>query len=399
MRGRWDDRPYWVCSCGGWTHVHKSVTACFQCGKAPSPEAVDKLRDSSTSAAYKAGGVPAQAAEQPSGDEDGFVEQPKGKRKQGRARGKAQMLAQPAMQHNSGHDDAPGASMEVESSLSLHQQLEKAKRRVAAMEAVGEDARDGVPDFELLLRDARDRRDQLQKERRAARPVQWRLVEAESVSKSKSDALEKANKRRAELAQEQERVRDAIASADLEIQHARQALSEADSALAAVRAELAADIKPFEDEQLVRSVEGLGHQLSSLRAAAMAGNLEVALAAVESQHAAVLAHFSRDGAEVVAQPTPAPIPPQQVAGVPASTAANQASNPVYYEQWSTSNHRCDQRSARSSRTSSSGSSRTRSDKRHLTLEERAAIASSSRLEDYGFHARASDDPYASSPSG
>ena len=56
---------------------------------------------------------------------------------------------------------------------------------------MGPAARAALPDFDGRLADARGRRDQLLRERRASRPVRWRLVEAEHDVNTKTAAAEK----------------------------------------------------------------------------------------------------------------------------------------------------------------------------------------------------------------
>ena len=75
------------------------------------------------------------------------------------------------------------------------QQLELAKKRVSELEAIGDAARDAIPDFNKLLRDANDKRDRLQRARKASRPVHWRLVEAQGQSKTKAAAFDRATAR------------------------------------------------------------------------------------------------------------------------------------------------------------------------------------------------------------
>ena len=75
---------------------------------------------------------------------------------------------------------------------SVMQQLETAKQRAHKLDAIGDTARAAIPGFSVLLEAAKAHRGGLQKERKAARPVRWRLVEAQGCAKAKADALEKA---------------------------------------------------------------------------------------------------------------------------------------------------------------------------------------------------------------
>ena len=163
------------------------------------------------------------------------------------------------------------------------------------MEAVGEAAKAAIPNYAEALDSARANRDQLQRERKASRPVRWRLVEAQGSAKSKADHLDKAHKKMDALQAQHDELQGKVAEQKLEIARANQALLEADSAVAKILEEIADESRAVADTQPVRTtqqvmgaVEGLAMQVQALPSAMAARNAEAAISAIQQQIAALL---------------------------------------------------------------------------------------------------------------
>jgi len=411
-------RAYWTCACGGWTWAHTSTIACHKCGKHPTKAATQWVGASAAKwqaascgkvaaawAAAKPGNVGGHAPRSGNGDKptasaplQEWVVQPRGRKQQRSARREAAATGDQVEPINVDDD------MEVAEEPSILQQLEAARKRVAEFEAVGDAAREAIPGFDVLLEAARAKRDQLQKDRKATRPVHWRLVEAQRLAKAKGDALDRAHKRVSTLREQHDQILAKITEDELEIIKAKQALIDADNAVAKILGELAEEAKPATEpvsraaDATVAAAEGLAQQLAALPAALAAKNAEAAVAAIQLQFIALVAQLRGD---------------TKHDGSTAGGDGNAATSPNCDDLPNNVRHGLSRKLPRASgRRGTSPSvdhededfseaesrSRSRGEER-LTSAELSAVTSSQRLDDMGFITTASSDPYDGAAAG
>ena len=281
--------------------------------------------------------------------------------------------------------------MEVvgEEGPALLQQLESARRKVSELEAIGDAAREEIPGFEGVLDAAREKRDQLQRERKASRPVHWRLVEAQRQAKTKAEALDKSQKKLDHLRQEHDKIQANIATQETELVKAQLALTEADSAVAAIYQEFAAETKPAADGTLkatVAAAEGLAKQVDALPAALQSSNAEAAVIAIQKQIFSLLANLRDDTSGVGEAVNTGDI------GTPSYDAkVSQRARPNGSLR-SSGRRGTSPSVGHDSDAFSDAVCRSRSRER-LTAAEQAAAASSRRLDDMGFNVKATSDAY------
>ena len=188
------------------------------------------------------------------------------------------------------HDD--------EGSADLATRLASAKDCVQQLESMGEAAWRAFPDFVERLAEAKGRRDLFQRERRASRPVRWRLVEAERLAKGKAAAVDKASAELDDLQLQLERLQGRVAEQRLALARAKLEREQAEEAVAAVRDEIAREASPQGAEpgqrtaMLINSAvavaKGIAQQVAALPAAFAANNAEAAMVAIQVQTDALL---------------------------------------------------------------------------------------------------------------
>ena len=235
--------------------------------------------------------------------------------------------------------------------------LALAKDCVAQLESVGAAARSSFPDFEERLTEARRNRDILQRERRDARPVRWRLVEAERVAKTKATAAEKARAGLHDLLQQLESVQAKAAEQRLSLARAEQEHKQAEEAVTAVRTEIAREAAPLYPglEQRAAQIlectaavaQGIALQVAGLPAALANNNATAALVAIQVQTDALMAAVMQARAPIIPEgvaagaaepqggtatpigyPPAAAYPPQQLPGTPLGAPLGAPSTPL-----------------------------------------------------------------------
>ena len=144
---------------------------------------------------------------------------------------------------DSGDDQHDGGS-----NADLATRLAAARDCVQQLEAVGESARKAFPDFIQRLAEARKHRDLLQRERRAARPVRWCLVEAERLAKGKTTAVDKASAELDELQLQFEKLQCRVDEQQLTLVRTKLERERAEESVAAVRDEIAREASPQRPE-------------------------------------------------------------------------------------------------------------------------------------------------------
>ena len=123
-----------------------------------------------------------KVGDKPRGTDEGWVEQPTGRKAQRKAKREAAQALEAAVSAVA-VKDGQAAVIAVDEDMpeplepSVLQQLETAKQRVHELDAIGDAARAAIPGFSVMLEAAKAHRDGLQKERKAARPARWRLVQ------------------------------------------------------------------------------------------------------------------------------------------------------------------------------------------------------------------------------
>jgi len=377
------DQLYWVCGCGAWTWASKGscvgcdarpprwVSSARQQKRQPQPQRQQEhhapRRGRSSGRTRQAPAAPPRASALAA---DGsapttamplgaWVQQPAGGRRQAKARRQAAELA--ASGARSSDDDkevcAPSTTTapdddelmvdsgddqhDDESGADLATRLASAKDCVQQLEAMGENARKAFPDFVERLAEARKHRDLLQRERRAARPVRWRLVEAERLAKSKATAVDKASAELDELQLQLEKLQGRVAEQRLALERAKLEREQAEEAVAAVRDEIAREASPQRPEpgqraaMLIESAatvaKGIAQQVAALPAALAANNAEAALVAIQVQTDALLAAVLQAGEPGAAAAPPGPpggdSPSAASAGAPAGAPATPPTRP------------------------------------------------------------------------
>ena len=372
-------RTYWYCPCGRWTWASKS--SCIGC-KSPPPSWVQQR----LLAAHPV--APTNAEEQsPNASGSGaWVSQPRNKRQQSKARAQATAAAERSAGDDAQMDDVVDISGD-EDEQPVTNDLESVRKRVSALEAVDAAARDSIPGFDEILEAARNERDELQRSRRAARPVHWRLVEAQAQAKSKGEAVAQAQTRLAALQQEQEKLSTSIAITKQDLLRAKDMLTAADEAVADIYKEIASESRHAPDlsssaatSHAVQAAQGIATQLGALPAALVSGNAESAVVAIQQQVAALVACLQSPGT----LPSPQIVPPF----VPGATRP--CSRPS------------GRRGTSPARSDASGSSTSRSRSSRVTskaTEAEICAGRQHRLDDLGFRITAASDPYDSaSPS-
>ena len=153
-----------------------------------------------------------------------------------------------------------GTDEEPEPGEQLAGRLADAKESVEQLEALGAPARAALPDYRERVEAARALRDRLQRERRAERPVQWRLVRAKRRAADKQAACARASadlqalqdRAAAEARAAQaaaEKIAEEIAEQRLVLQRAQEEDRLARQSLAAVQAEIAREVPSPAGEQ------------------------------------------------------------------------------------------------------------------------------------------------------
>jgi len=165
------------------------------------------------------------------------------------------------------------------------QRVGEAAAALAKLEAIPHGSRECVPDFERRVAEARDARDAALRDKQAAKPWLWRLKGAEKADSRADKAVGKCTEAIAGLEAQLEAMR-------AELVKARLVKEETASALAGIRAEVAANAGPFPGEHpgpdsAVTIAAGLASQFEALAAAAAAGNGDVAWQAMRAQVAAL----------------------------------------------------------------------------------------------------------------
>ena len=391
-------RTYWVCSCGRWNWASK--TECIGC-HAPPPDWIVQLRAHNG----KKSEAPRNAdgdGPKPSLPLDAFVEQPVGKRPQAKARAQARVAAEAAAVSraaNAQRDGEPAEVMEVDDDEPHGTDcLEDARQKVSEYEAVGTKARASIPDFDLLLAAARSERDELQRSRRAARPFRWRLVEAESNAKAKSDARSLAQSHLDSLRGELEKLQTSIRVADEEFARASEELSAANAAVAAIYAELAGESKAdaaaaqrVDTGCAAQAAQGVAAQIQALPAAFVSGNTESAVRALQCQFDALLGYLDVPSVPHGVAQGASGFPANT--GVPLVAAAGDVGSHVHSSgRRGTSPLRASRASDSGSDAGSDGRSRSR-DRTADATEDEIRAGRQRRLDDHGFSAAVASDPY------
>ena len=296
-----------------------------------------------------------------------------------------------------------GADVDMDTSnddsATLQQKLDSAQKRVQELESVGSVAQATIPEFDKILEAARENRNRLVQERRASRPVQWRLVAAEQQAKEKAARVSTCRKDLAALRGEHETLTAKISQMEIDLQKSMAELCQADGAVAAVRDEIARESRlvgkppPAGDVSdcvvgAVATVQGLAQQINALPAAVATHNAPDAVRAIQAQLQAVLASFTHIASlsPDVEQMVP---PPLFGSGDSACTV----------RRGSVSGRRgTSPRSIADSGASDSDDDRSRSRERKLADRARdaaatAAVDASRRLEDMGFFSVPKSDPY------
>ena len=384
-----------------------------------------------------------KVVDKPRGTDDGWVEQPTGRKAQRKAKREAAQALEAAVSAAAVKDGQAAAIAEDEDmpeplEPSVLQQLETAKQRAHELDAIGDAARAAIPGFSVLLEAAKAHRDGLQKERKAARPVRWRLVEAQGCAKAKADALEKAQVRLASSRADLEACQLACQLAEADLEKSTVALCEADAAVARVLAEVADAAKPSvaqaDDATVAATANVLVQQLGALSTAVASNNTDAAIAAIQHQCARLLTfmpgiqRFPMGPQQAVpmapapvAPPVPnAPVAPAPVTAVPINhdgvspmvatlaapaPAAQPSVAPVLHAavnpprgngRRGTSPPPIDDSDLDDVDCIDRDGSRSRTPDRP-TPAESAAVAQTRRLEDMGFVTTATADPYGAVP--
>ena len=256
-----------------------------------------------------------------------FITQPKGRRQQAKARGKAAAVA--AAEPGTCNPVEPVAQVvvvDVEAdqpaeeapTTSLEAQLQAAEQEVCELEAVGPAAKAAIRGFSEQLGEAvaraEDLRTRLQVERRAAKPLRWQLVEAESKLSSRKLAQEKCRAAQVQLQKEKEQLDARTAENLVDVADADKAVELAEAAVAAVQAEIGAvphanglRSEPREcASSMEANVQGMAVQLAAFPTAVAAGNAEAAFGALQEQFAALQRSVACQGHQQDAAPQTAP---------------------------------------------------------------------------------------------
>ena len=390
-------RPYWNCACGRWTWASKS--ACIGCQS--SPPAWVQQRQAAIRTAAAAGAEEHTTEGQPSTKETeaGWFSQPRNKRAQAKTRAASAIASVPGDAHEIS-DDEMGSTHDADMGVgcvSLAGRLESAQDRIRELEAIGVHARAVIQNYDGLLADAVRERDQLVREKRAQRPVQWRLVQVERHAKSKAAQVHKCSEALRALRKDLEALQGNVVNKEEELQRLRSEQSSADAAVASVHTEIAAGCSRKNPADNVPSADvrgfacGLCQQIEALPNAIEAGNAVAAVEAVRKQMQSLLGRLDASTHDVWSTTLDevAPVPPSVV----------RISTPTGEFACSGRRGTSPPRSACSSSASSDEGSerrRTRSPARRLSMAERAATDSSRRLEDCGFQPvrpPARSDPY------
>ena len=361
---------YWVCRCGAWTWASKG--SCVGCDARP-PKWVPGTRRPERKGQEGAGQrpprkerseerprqPPAAPPRPPALAADGsgptaalplgaWVRQPAGGRRQAKARQRAASLAASgARSSGDDNEERPPSTTTVpdiddlmaDSGDSQHDdeggtdpatRLASAKDCVLQLESMGEAARKAFPDFVERLAEARNHRDILLRERRAARPVRWRLVEAERLAKGKATAVDKTSAGLDELQLQLEKLQCRVAEQQLMLARSKREREQAEEAVAAVRNEIAREASPQRPEAGQRAASlaesaaavarGIAQQVAALPTALATNNAEAALVAIQVQTDALLAAVLQAGEQgaTVAPPgtSGGDAPPAAAAGMP-----------------------------------------------------------------------------------
>ena len=356
------NKLYWTCDCGRWSWEYKS--SCVGCGAPPPPWIVEhrQAKKASNSAGDVHADRPAQAA-----SPKPRAQNNRGLRQQVPVRAQPETSGAPI---ESDSDCVEVEGMEVDSSLP--RSVDEAERKVRQFEEVGVSVRAAIPDFDALLAAARAERDELVRQKRAQRPIQWRLVDAEKHARAKAALAQKHRNALEQLQGQQDAIIAKIGETEMEIQKAFIEQTQADAAVAAIHAEIAAGCaQPVGDLRAV--ADGLVSQVDALPAAFTAGNGPTAVAAVMRQVQALVSQACAS--------SPGPTPPAHALRTGGVPSGRRGTSPAH---------------------SSSGLSGLSDDAdvpgrraEGLTDAERQATAKSRRLEDCGFRpACVVDDPYS-----
>ena len=285
--------------------MRKSTTECHRCSQPPSQTALQWI----TLRAQRAGQSTSKP-EPPAGGSAEWEQQPNGKRNQAKARKRAAATAastraaaeQEAAMPPSGaaptpHADVVGPNgdtrpLDDDSAKVLAQRIESAQLRVREFEAVGESVRGSIPDFDELLRNARAERDRLVQERKALRPIRWRLVEAEQHVNAKKTAVDRSAKNLADLRAQLSDLRAQISDKELEHRKHEQELADARVTAEGVRAEITSERSTTGGEVAFQAARCLLQQVEALPNSIQANNAAVAVQALHTQLLAVTASLS-----------------------------------------------------------------------------------------------------------
>ena len=378
---------YWYCSCGRWSWVSKP--ACVGCQAAP-PSWVTELRACSSGPRSADGNLPRDGLPL-----EEFVQQPKGKRAQAKARGRSKgaevgSAAPPAGVVPDASALVEDEVMEVEGEEPpLGERLDAARAEVRELEAVSDAVRARWPGFDLALDAVRAECEQLQRARRAARPVRWRLVEAQGRAQAKAAEVAVAESHVAQLRNELGKLEICIAEATSALEAARAAQVTTDEAVAAIFVEITNETTSARANQApdatvsLQYAEGLAAQLGALVPTSASGGDADSFHAAQRQAADLVAHLRGQPREQ--PPEHQGVGQQQTSG--SGTATNNAS-PTWTRHVSARHGTSPVRSARSS---SESSGRSRSRGRHD--EDDALLPGQTRLDDMGIHVRATSDPF------
>ena len=378
-------RYYWVCACGRWTWTSKS--ACIGCAAAPPPWVLaaraSGRQEKDDAPCNEAGDNPTESLPL-----DAWVSQPKGKRAQAKARAKAKSTADAdqAVPGIKPQDDPEIAEAMVinDDGPSLADRLDVARKKVSMLEGLSSAVRACFPGYDLALATARDECEQLQRDRRAARPVQWRLVEAKSNAIGKAASVSQLEAKLSSLRDEHDKLVSSIAATSADLEAAREAQILADESVAAIHAELpgqssAASAPPdVAIAEAVQAAEGLEVQVGALPAAVASGNAGDSIHAIQRQLNAVLS-LLRGGSFQTS-------PPQYDVNVAPAVDATMPQRTVVSARHGTS-------PARSSGSSSISSGRSRTSRRCRSAPASEILPGQQVLEEVGIHVRARSDPF------
>jgi hypothetical protein len=285
--GRGGQYPYWCCiSCDGWTHCHRSTTACHSCGQPPSKAAARHFKVAPAAPAAAPAAAPRRgwAATPTPLTVESFVTVPHGKKATRRANAAARAAG-------SAPPPAPGGQQPLDAPDVVDVDEEATGPTIADVtrEIAGMEPMEHLPGVASQLAEHRKKLLSLQAERRAAKDPKFRLLDAIRVGKQRTEKEAKSLKA----------LQDLCAAHELLVEKHNLARAAAEAVLAADKLLTAAAKKELGDASEASSA-AVAPELSGLSPAA-----EVFAARIRADTLALAAQLAVDNA---AAPPPVPVP-------------------------------------------------------------------------------------------